>query len=295
VVQYWPVTVHISGSAPEKDLSIRMPFKDKKRLDYFFREVCFLQTWAYTLLGSKPMSTHQYRKPWAAVRSLTHHPHLKDILLGCFWPPRFQEIRYLFTPEQLKIKLGWNTLNKYIHNFPNSRFVLHTYCFEDTEVVVFALIDKIKFIKMIKHHREDFQGALQIQAIEPDALLDNENLYQFIKNLTHEGLIGTVLGFGRDNAWLFHKYHHKMDSKDNPMVSMWLDEEGVNLEQLNKKTLSFEPWGLSDLFYPRCACDPQLEETKQLKRTYQEEREKIIHYYEGKDVVEATLSLFIGS
>ena len=77
------------------------------------------------------------------------------------------------------------------------------------------------------------------------------------------------------------------------MVSAWPDEESVNLEKLSQKDLSFQPWDLYDLFYPRFACDPESDETKQLKRTYKEEREKIVKYYEGKDVVEATLSCLV--
>ena len=76
------------------------------------------------------------------------------------------------------------------------------------------------------------------------------------------------------------------------MVSAWPEEEIVNLEQLNKRIQSFQTWEVTDLFYPRFACDPQSEETKKVKQIYREEREKILKYYEGKDLVEATLNLF---
>lgn len=290
-VQYWPVTVYISGSVPEEDITIRMPLKDKNRLDYFFRDVCFLNAWAYTLMGSKPMSIHQYTKPWAAARYLITHPEIKDILLECFWPPNFHEICYFLNPEQLRIKLGWDTLNKYIKKIPSSRFALCTYCSKGKETVCLALIDKIKLVKTVERHLEDFQVVMQGQEIHLEDLLDDKKLYRFIKNLSHDGLIGTVLGFGRQNAWLFHKYHG-MDPQVRPMVSMWFEEQDEQLQQLNQKIISFQPWDLNDLFYPPFACDPQSEETKQLKQTYHEEREKIVKYYEGKDVVEASLSLF---
>lgn len=195
------------------------------------------------------------------------------------------------TPEQLKIKLGWDTLNKYVRYFPNSRFVLYTSNPNDDEIVVLTLIDKIKFIKTVKQHLEDFQAVLLKQAIAPEELSDNGKLRRFLKGLNHEGFSGTLLGFGRNNAWLFYKYRG-MDLEEWPMVSPWPDEEIVNLEKLNQKDISFQPWDLSDLFYPRFACDPQSEETKQLKQTYREERGEIVKYYEGKDLVEATLSLF---
>jgi hypothetical protein len=194
-------------------------------------------------------------------------------------------------PEQFKIKSGWETLRKYIHYFPNSRFV----SYEEgpyNGAVVLVIIDKIKLAEMVKRYVGDFQNVLQSQEIEPAALLIDEKVRLFVKNLDNDGLIGTVLGYGRDNAWLYNKYR-EMDLPEWPLVAPWSkDEEEALLEQLNKKDLSFQPWDLSDLFYPPFACDPNSEETKQLMQTYREEREKIIKYYEGKDVVEATLSLF---
>jgi len=124
ITQYWPVTINIRGPVPEENFSIRMPLRDKKRLEFFFREVCFLNVWAYTLMGSKPMSIEQYRTPWAAFLKQIKHPDFKDVLLECFWPPDFKKTCSFFRPEQLKMKLGWETLNKYISYF--SKF---TICF----------------------------------------------------------------------------------------------------------------------------------------------------------------------
>src|SRR5271156_6572084 len=107
--RYQPVTVHIRSTDSQKNFSIRMPLKDKKRLDFFFREVCFLNIWAYTLLGSKPCSIDQYTKPLVAFRNGIKHSDFFGILRLCFWPPHFERICYLLTPRQLKIKLGWET------------------------------------------------------------------------------------------------------------------------------------------------------------------------------------------
>ena len=289
--QYWPVSVHICGSASEEGFSIRMPLKDKRRLEYFFRDVCFLNAWAYTLLGSKPMSIHQYRKPWATLRYFLFHPEMKSILLECLWPPKFYELCHLLDPEQLKIQLGWDTLNRYISYFPHSRFALYTSDPSDEGIVVLTVIDKVKFIKIVEQHLEDFQHVLQAQTVTPEDLFDNKKLQTFLKDLNTNSLLGTVLGFGRENAQLFHKYR-ELNLPEWPLVSPWQDEELMHLEKLNQKTISFQPWDLSDLFYPPFVCDPHSEETQQLRQTYREERGKIIQYYEGKDIVEATLSLF---
>lgn len=292
-MQYWPVTVRIRGSTPEKDFSIRMPLKDKKRLEYFFRDVCFLHVWAYTLMGSKPISIHQYRAPWPAFQSAFKNLDLKDTFFQCLWPPDIYKISYLLNPEQLKGRLGAETLNKYMHYFPNSRFVLYTGLADDT-LMTLMLADKTKVIKTVKQHLDDFQPALKRHGLKPDDLIDKDKLYTFLKydpdarNPTLFG--GTLYGYGRNNAWLFSQYS-EMAWDECPLAAPWPEEELENLEQLNKKTLSFQPWNLEDLFYPRFVCDPNSEETKQLKQTYQEEREKIVDYYRGKDIVEATLSL----
>ena len=287
--QFWPVTIQIHGSIPEESFSIRMPLRDKKRLDFLFREVCFMNVWAYTLMGSKPESVDQYKKPWAAFRDQIKHPDFWDIVHLCFWPPHFKRIQYFLNPHEIRMKLGWETLNKYFRYFPDSIFALNTYV-RDDDIVGFSVTNKVQFIKTVKQHLEDFQGILQQQAIEPEDLADNAKLRAFMKCLTHNGLSGTVLGYGRDNAWLYRKYY---DSPEEwPMISAWPEEEIVNLDQLNERTMAFQSWQLEDLFYPRFACDPNSEETKELKRIYREEREKIIQYFQGKDLVEAALNLF---
>lgn len=288
-IQNWPVTVHVSGITTEQDFLIRMPLKDKKRLDYFFRNVCFLNAWAYTFIGSKPMSIHHYTKPLTAFKRGIKSLNMDYVLFGLLCPPNFRELCYLFNPEQMKLKLGCDTLAKYIDYFPNSRFSFFHY-FSDNDTVFFALVDKVKLINLVRQHNEDFQEVLQTLRMAPEELYDDKNLYRFFKGLNSDSLCGIVFGFGRNNAQLFEKYS-SMDLQDSPMASMWPDEDEAWLEGINEKDLSFQAWDASDIFYPCFACDPDSEETRQLRQTYRDEREKIIKYYEGKDVVEATLSL----
>ncbi len=289
--QYWPVTIHLRSASSAEIVSIRMPSKDKRRLEFFFREVCFLNVWAYTLMGSKPMSIDQYTRPWNAFRNSVSSADFKDIFLECFWPPNLRKMRYHLSPKELKMKLGWETLNKYSEYFPDSRFFLYTNQRNDQEIVDLILVDKKKVAAVVKGHFEDFRQVLKNLEMTPEDLLYKENMRVFLKSLQHNGLFGTILGFGRENAWQFFRYQ-EIDPKERPMVSAWPEEEIVNLEQLNKRIQSFQTWEVTDLFYPRFACDPQSEETKKVKQIYREEREKILKYYEGKDLVEATLNLF---
>jgi hypothetical protein len=290
-IQHWPVRLHILGCSTGEDFSVPVTFKDKRRLEYFFRDVCFLNAWAYTLLGSKPMSIHQYTKPLKAMRNVAFHPELNEILLTCFWPPNLKEICYLFNPEQLKIKNGWDALNKHMRKIRSNRFAL--FSFDKGDVVVLALVDKIKLIQIVDRHGDDFKEILETLNISSKELMIEDNLYLFLKSIHSDGLLGTLLGFGRENAWLFQKYKNMNSSLlDRPMKGAWEGQESEYLEKICKKTRSFSPWDVSDLFYPPFACSPNSEETKKIKERYEEDRERIIHYYQGKDVVEATLSLF---
>jgi hypothetical protein len=285
--QDWPTTVQICG--PERNFSIRMPRKDKKRLEFFFREVCFVGVWSYTLLGSKPMSVDQYTKQTRVVREKMSPVYLKATLFDHFSSLDWRKICYLLNPHHLKMKLGWNTLNKYISHFPNSRFAIFTDNCENT--MCLTLIDKLKVTRIVEQHLADFQDAFCLLKMTPNALHDNKKLDEFSKYCSNrDDLGGILLGYGRENAKLYCKYKGA-SPKERPLVSAWLEEESVHLERLSQKDLTFDPWEVSDLFYPRFVCNPESGETKQLKETYRLEREKIIQYYQGKDIVEATLSL----
>jgi hypothetical protein len=287
MIQNWPQTVHISGTIDQKAFSIRMSRRDKNRLDYFFRHVCFLNTWGYTFLGSKPMSINHYTKPWIAFHKALTHSASAVYKFGSL--PGFREFCYLLSPEQLRLKLGFNTLKKYLPLFPDSRFAILSESYGD--IVWFALVNKREFIRTVKAYRQDFEEVLLSQNLEPEDLSYDENLSLFVKNLQSEYLSGILLGFGRENAALFQKYRC-MDLTKWPMASAWEEEDEQQLERINEKNLSLQKWELSDLFYPYFSCDPESEETSTLKQAYRKEREEIIRYYVGKDVVEATLSFF---
>ncbi len=283
--QFRPITMQIPGSTPANDITIRMPLRDKKRLDFFFREACFVGVWAYTLMGSKPVSFEMYTKQSSVFKNTFRLSYIRDLLHDCFWPPDFRELCFRLNPTQLKMKLGWETLNKYFPRFSNSRFVLSSS--DSGSVLCLTLIDKVKFNNMVQKHAEDFEPLLQKQG----DLLDNENFISFLQaSCQNHYLAGILLGFGKENARLYAE-QDKTYPEGYTLSSPWPEEQAANLDMLNENDRSFTPWDLSILFYPRFACDPLSEATKQLKRTYEAEREQIIAYYKGKDVVEATLSL----
>ncbi len=295
---YWPVTVHV-GHKP-KQFSIQMPRKDKRKLEFFFREMCFLEGWAYTLWGSKPVSIDNYTEPKEVIRQNLKYDTLKTKILGCFWPPNWGIICYVCNPTQLKIKNGWNTLNKYSYLVDKSQFALFSDCC-DNATVSMTLVNKTALHNIVSIHFKEFQPTLEKLSMDLDSLSDSQKLDTFLLETSlHDNLIGILLGYGKDNAHLFNenKIHAETQQFSNestpwPMSSAWPEEEMENLDHLNQKIFTFKQWDLDDLFYPRFVCDLQSQESQHLKHKYREDRAKILEYYRGKDVVEASLTLLI--
>ncbi|MBU6383962.1 MAG: hypothetical protein KGR16_06580 [Verrucomicrobia bacterium] len=285
--QYWPVSIQIKDPVSEDVLTIRMPLKDKRRLEYFFRHVSFLEAWAYTLVGRKPMSTYQYTEPLAQVRKACSSQYLKCFLRDAFWPPNFYKICALLNPEELKIHRGCETLKKYLRYFPESRLSFLTYRARDSICIV--LVDKIQLHAIVQDHLDDFQSTLDALSMTPQELFSDPLLRRFLENVQSEGLFGILLGYGKWNSFHFEQHG---GSQGDLMTSMWPDELEEWMERMNNKDHSFQPWDISDLFYPRFCCLPDSDETRSLIRVYKEDREKIVLYFGNRDIVEAILSLF---
>ena len=109
----------------------------------------------------------------------------------------------------------------------------------------------------------------------------------------HDGLIGTLLGYGRDNAWL---YYRRGQGENIHLETAWeteiLDQMVV---QLSKKDWTLEDWDFTDLYFPSFVAIRDSEETKKLRDLYAESRQQFIEYYEGKNFLEATLSILAGA
>jgi hypothetical protein len=112
---------------------------------------------------------------------------------------------------------------------------------------------------------------------------------------SHEALIGTVFGFGRDNSWLFEDKNHV--KKISSWAPLW--EEDVYDFFKNRPTFAWKWFGFcSDnltevLGYPTCLANPDSMETQALKERFLETRQKIIDYYKEKKFFETTLSILI--
>jgi hypothetical protein len=267
------VIVQTPGGA---HFSIEMSREDRERLTFLFYRMMILDAGAYTLLGNKPIYMGGYIKPFSTSNDW------RNFLASIFF-------------DNIKRAWGWDTWQKYSHHFQSSPFLLkaeiNPFWTEPHEAVSILVINKKRLENTFLSCRKDFELVLQKNNITYRALLAEAEAKPFLKTVLqrHEGLIGTVFGYGRDNAWLFEE---KCRGHQVALKPLWGEEiydffanrpDGVHLDDLSLV-----------LGYPCFLADPNSPETKELKKEFLEVREKILEYYQDKDFLEATLSLLAG-
>jgi len=271
IVRMRPVEVCVTS--PEGLIfKISMPEADRKILERFFLYLIVEDGFGYTLLGNKPVSLSSYRS-WRSYSNLT-------------------DLYSIFTPDNMKIRKGWKIWGKYKHYFQNyhySFWVEQSPWIKNGMIIVLA--NKEHLSHVVQMYSLDFQKVLNTTDLT--RFLDNEKSRPLFKVglKGHEGLIGTVLGYGRGNAWLFFE---KQQGKEVKLDFLW----EKNLTTLSYKTMIreiFSPSRKKDLSshlsYPIFAANLGSKETNCLKKEYHASRKVILDYYDGKDFLEATLSL----
>jgi hypothetical protein len=210
--------------------------------------------------------------------------------------------------NHLRTYRGWKAYQKYKHLFEASNFLFLSERNPFWEEVCrqskrsnparsILVINKRKFREVLETYKKDFQAVLGTKSISYDQfLLDMKHktfLNEILKN--HDGLIGTIFGFGRDNAWAFEerkqgRIHHKFPS-------LWTEE--IDILFRNRPTFAWKWFGfcsndVSEIVgYPTFVADPNSKETRELKGKFLKTRQKIIDYYKGKKFFESTLSILI--
>jgi len=157
-----------------------------------------------------------------------------------------------------------------------------------------AIVNKKAFIQMVQQYHQDFQIILNRKIYGEDLLAEGKST-SFLSHvlMNHDGLIGILLGYGRDNALWYHQKYRLHSAQEraefcekfdlgfrltDELGSVWSDEEYAKFR---------EEWP----YLPSFRADPTSLEAKHLRKQYLETREVIRQYYAGKDFLEATLKL----
>ncbi len=161
-----------------------------------------------------------------------------------------------------KAKIGWKAWEKINSSFGSKEFIIRKYTFNNNE---FILVANLKEIERIYHQNQprfekSFKGRMAFDALV-SCLREDGPLFQ---ELMHDHLfVGILLGYGPGNAELFSE-NQKISNK--------------------KKTILYASSGkthpifylFSEVMPVSFACDPNTDETKELKRRYTKERKAIL-------------------
>lgn len=255
---------------------------EKKCLEMFFYS-SFHDGLGYTLFGDKPITIVGYINPKEKIKDVYD---FLDSTIGAY------------NEFNIRIRKGWEIFEK-CKFLPSEKFSIVNEKSRANNFHCILFINNDSVLKTIKLHLKDFKNVLG-QHVTPQNLLQkiikSDDVFgDVLKN--HQGLIGTLLGYGRHNAWLFHRreqleqhFYKFRFTLTKPIKEIAADE----LEALNQKLQSFDDRDYTDItFLPiilPCFCaDRNAEETRLLKQKYEKQYRKINNRYRKGDFLKITL------
>lgn len=252
--------------------TLSLSVEDKNRLFCLMHLLFAEDNFAYTLLGSKPVSWATYREPFPFVN--------------------FSRFRNSMTRYHRTLRLGWEVWLKYRHLFPPIIFLAESSRRHPGSVSI-LIVNEEQFNRVVNDYKQDFQDVLHREITDGFQLLKEAQNSSLIDDVLqgHQALIGIVLGYGRDNSWEFLARSEKRE----PLGWVWDEvsnqkQQGVRVRRGGANT---EECLLLESC-PSFAGNPHSEESLVLKKDYLLTQQQVINYYKNKDFLEATLSLLAG-
>ncbi len=251
--------------------TLTLPVKDRKRLAGLMQKLFAEDNFAYTILGSKPVSWATYLNPLP----------LSD------WT-RFHDS---FSEHNRTIRSGWKTWEKYRHLFPSAHlWVESPKCYPGW--ISILIVNEDQFNAVVNKNKNDFQEVLCREIVDGYQLIREAKNRSLTNEVLegHQGLIGIVLGYGRDNSWQF------LEGCKNrtPIGWVWGEEDSYFAEESIESDITLTDYYLSLYSCPSFAGDPNSAESLALKTEYILTKQRTMDYYKDKDFLEATLSLLAG-
>lgn len=251
---------------------LSLSVKDKKRLFSFMQMLFTQDSFAYTLLGSKPVSWASYHNPFPFSDWTWFCDSLK---------------KYSCT-----MRSGWKTWKKYRHLFPSANFWAEAPKCHPGSISI-LIVNEERFNNVVNNNKKDFQDVLHRNIADGLQLLREAKNRSLMNEVLegHQALLGIVLGYGRDNSWEFLRRSEKRE------FFKWVWDE-KNEEKPGEIVIGLGGITIEECLeldsLPSFAGDPHSEESMALKKDYLQTQQRIINYYKDKDFLEATLSLLAG-
>ncbi|MBY0529052.1 MAG: hypothetical protein K2P51_02565 [Rhabdochlamydiaceae bacterium] len=229
-----------------------------------------------------------------------------SVLVYCESPPNgdyplpsFDSRFCPFHPFNKKIKKGWEVWEKNHHKFHLENYALIK-CknFVDNNFSAVVLINKKAVLQTIDTNLNDFKSILGEHVTAKwllEEILNSKDVFGgVLKN--HQGLIGTLLGYGRNNAWTFQLREEAQQAKKDPIRIVHSAAAQKRWQALNKRLKLFtHGQRFNSLFMnlPGFVADLDSVETQILKRKYEQDYQNILHRYKEGEFLEITLRQLI--
>lgn len=251
-------------------------------LGLLFRQLVFENDFGYTLFGEKPISLAGY---------FIQQP-VNNIIFG--------------HSERIPLARLWQTWSKYHHEFEGDNFlVLNEPDPSSEEMRIITLINKKCFIAKVNEHQELFMKELG-EEVTGEALLKrvstgNATLFEVLHK--NEQLYGILLGYGKDNAWVFQRRYDLLKALSHyqectplnfslrfPKRSSDFNSLEEEFSYWEQRTGSFAwPCYWSHIRPPSFVALNNTPETLELQKKYRETQRKLVDLYSKQDFLKTTL------
>lgn len=260
-----------------------LPSEDKEVLESFF-QCLHRNTFSYVLFGDKPMSICSFLQMEMGHPQTYRLYDFMDSSMGRLSSPNLTKVR------------GWEVWKKYRQFFPSTNFILLEN--RDSERVTLVMINKQALLRIVEENIEDFRDVLGVE-VTPQIILDrcikSNSIFKDVLKC-HNGLFGTLLGYGRHNAFLFSR-REQISTQESVLPSPEFSTVGEECRYIDGKLKRFDENGIPDfnpllMTLPMFVADHEHPETQQLKIKYKQQYKNIIKEYEKGDFLEITLRQF---
>lgn len=233
-------------------------------LTNFFKRLVFSGSFGYTIFADKPMSFEVI--------------HM-DMVIPSENIDEFDYMALEHILDGYRLREGLETWQKYAHCFPLDGYSIIPFSCPLVNCIRIAIINHHAFIKVVLANLSDFQFVLgkdlSAEKILEKCIAEDTTFLESIFN--HDGLLGTLLGFGRGNAWEYMKMRNS---------------DFNNLESV----LHFFPEKPTDviIFPPQFGVNPNIDETKDLRKKYAIHWEEVGKIYLDPNFLEIVLFKLCG-
>ncbi|MBU6382689.1 MAG: hypothetical protein KGR16_00005 [Verrucomicrobia bacterium] len=262
---HYNIVAHTELLAIREKLKALSP-QEKRDLAFFIDDVIFFDQYPYTLVGYKPMSICN-----VIVEDS------EDLLAA---------LRETFKkPRQQMLMRGYLAWKKYQSLFPSKTHVMIDYSLMGRGRRELAIICPQLCRLKIQEHLSDFQEILGKPCTSEEVfqILTHPEHADFYRIVDHTRLVGILLGFGRNNAFLYEQ-HRGGPSRSAAWHSRRSRQDSMQM-------FSNEWPRPGTLLGPDFACDPTTDETLQLKTHYNKARKIVRWSYFCRNNLEVTLAL----